>query len=280
MQEQVTVSWKIKAGIGAIGAVALVLLKLIEANFYIDDVTSKVAIAAYCTYAAYIVLGMIVAVFLSDTDVPPRKTMRSAFVTGLLAPTMLIALMTQPPTLSKNSVDPLRRLQHIAGWLVQDATAQETRPQKEVGPAPGNIHAQVTVIRKQDLEPKFADAFMLALGRDRPINSYMYVIGFTEDYGKAAKAANTVNAASMKAFSPGLPAARVVRFEGSDRFFVTVGDAKTLGEVTQWKIKAQDAAVTAILKQPQGKSADAAKLLLDGQVIDGRQLFVHEKAGR
>lgn len=283
MQDSQTVSWPVRAGIGAIGGIALVLLKLIEANFYVEDMTSKVALAAYCTFLAYILLGMIVAVFMSDHDLPPLKIKRSAFVTGLLAPTILIAVMTQPPTIAKGSGDPLRRLQHIAEFVVADARAQERAPVKSSAPAaaqPASNDAQssVQIIRKQDLEPRLADAFLLALGRDRPIKSYMYVVGFSEDYSKAVQAAKSINAATTKAAGFSLPPAKVIKFQGGERFFVTVGDPKSLEEAEQWKATAQDAALTAVLKQPPGYSKEAAKLLLDGQIVDGRQLLANEKA--
>ena len=283
MQDDQAVTWPVRAGIGAIGGIALVLLKLIEANFYVEDMTSKVAVAAYCTFVAYIGLGMIVAVFMSDHDLPPPKIRRSAFVTGLLAPTILIAVMTQPPTIAKGSGDPLRRLQHIADLVVSDVHAQERTPVKNPAPAaaqPASNDAQssVQIIRKQDLEPRLADAFLLALGRDRPIKSYMYVVGFSEDYSKAVQAAKSINAAANKAAGVNLPPAKVVKFQGGERFFVTVGDPKSLEEAEQWKATAHDAALTAVLKQPSGYSKEAAKLLLDGQVVDGRQLLANEKA--
>jgi len=42
-----------KALIGATGGLCLVLLKLIDASFYVDDFLSKQAIVGYLTYFAY-----------------------------------------------------------------------------------------------------------------------------------------------------------------------------------------------------------------------------------
>src|SRR2546422_10636162 len=87
------VSWTHKALIGAAGGLCLVLLKLIDASFYVGDISSKQAVVGYLTYLAYLIIGTIVAVFLSEHNVPKEKVIKSAFIAGLLGPSMLIALL-------------------------------------------------------------------------------------------------------------------------------------------------------------------------------------------
>ena len=86
-----------KLGLGAIGALCLGLLKLINANFYIDSASRGVVIGAYLTYGAYLILGMAVgSLFCEHFENDPHKTRKSAFLMGLLAPSILIAIITKP----------------------------------------------------------------------------------------------------------------------------------------------------------------------------------------
>src|SRR5258708_5297018 len=89
-------SWQVKAGIGALGGFGLAILKLIDAKFYLQSDSWQEPTAAYLTYFCYMILGSLVAVFLTEHDLPVPKLRRSSFVLGLLAPSVLVALLTQP----------------------------------------------------------------------------------------------------------------------------------------------------------------------------------------
>jgi hypothetical protein len=88
--------WWSKAIIGATGGLALALLKLIDAKFYLASIASIEAHAAYLTYLCYALLGSVAAVFLTDHELPAQKIRRGAFVLGLLAPSVLLAIVNQP----------------------------------------------------------------------------------------------------------------------------------------------------------------------------------------
>src|SRR3989304_1861072 len=98
-------TWLEKAGIGALGGLGLAILKLIDARFYLGTVSSVEPAAAYLTYFCYMLLGSLVAVFFTDHELPAdnelpaqkikrtQKMKRSAFVLGLLAPSVLLAIV-------------------------------------------------------------------------------------------------------------------------------------------------------------------------------------------
>lgn len=88
--------WWHKATVGFLGGLSLALLKPIDARFYIGAASTVEAHAAYLTYFAYMLLGGLAAVFLADHDLPPKKILRSAFVIGILAPSVLLAIANQP----------------------------------------------------------------------------------------------------------------------------------------------------------------------------------------
>src|SRR5438309_1809680 len=89
-------TWIDKAKIGAVGGIALALLKLIDNHFFVSACLMPEVYGNLLIYVAYVVLGMIVAVFLTDPELPASKLSRNAFVLGLLAPSVLIAISAKP----------------------------------------------------------------------------------------------------------------------------------------------------------------------------------------
>ncbi len=69
--------------IGAYGGVSLALLKLIESGFFLDQLLSTNAKAAFLTYVAYIFLGVMGAVFFTDRSLSPEQIKKGAFTMGL-----------------------------------------------------------------------------------------------------------------------------------------------------------------------------------------------------
>ncbi|WP_341911214.1 hypothetical protein [Polaromonas sp. YR568] len=185
MQE---LTWWQKGVIGAIGGLALALLKLIDARFFLFGVAQVEAYAGYLTYFCYMLLGSVAAVFLADHELSPAKVRRSAFILGLLAPSVLLAIANQPV----KSIDTeQRRSANIPslGWLpLPAANAQLVIPPQNA-PSNLNTNLKVEVLSAASLKPSFANALAAAVGRGELNEPYAYVIGST---ASKEKALNTV----------------------------------------------------------------------------------------
>jgi len=68
--DRLQIPWYQIGLIGATGGLCLGILKLIDCNFYVECASSNEAIAGFLTYGAYLVLGTITAIFLSDHELP------------------------------------------------------------------------------------------------------------------------------------------------------------------------------------------------------------------
>jgi hypothetical protein len=231
------VSWVTKACVGVLGGIALSLLKLIDANFYMGA-SSIVMQAAYFSYAAYMILGGMAAVFLADHDLPPRKIVRSAFVIGLLAPSLLLALASQPIRMTSSGSEGEKLIPKLSFAPVSAAMAQE--PAKPAS-APVSASHVVTVqeIPASALQPTFSDALKSVLGRDPIPEKYVYVIGSTTDKAKATSAAELVS----KALGTQKAKPSVIQVKGQPQFFVTVGGFVDFESA--FKIKADSTAAVA-----------------------------------
>ncbi len=267
-------NWRMKALIGATGGIALVLLKLIEVQFFVDDFWSKKALAAYLTYGAYVLLGVIVAVFFTDDTLEDAKIRRSAFFAGLLAPSILLAVIRQPGT--GQPADLFRQgpaaIPKIGLLLLGEAHAQA--PAK--APAVPDEKSPVPVIelKKADIESGFADGFKTAIGRSDPPKSYVFVLGEAESKEKALAVAEDVNKVLWKQVSTPGTSAYVMRPEGGKGWFVTVGKFDAPVAALGFRQAAQDAAIkslTSATAAPLDKSA--AKLMLEGKIVNGKALF-------
>lgn len=210
--------WLHKALIGALGGLALALLKLIDAKFYLGSLFSVESQAAYLTYFCYMILGSVTAVFLSDHDEPPAKVRKSAFLLGLLAPSVLLAIANQP---IKSPPAEAPAIPRLGAWLVPTAHAQEPTP---AGPAA--VATQAHVVSRTSYQPSFSDAFAAALGRKELSTPYAYVIGVTADPKKAQTTATKLNLAlaGQTGATAGLPAARVLQFRGEADYYVLLGE--------------------------------------------------------
>ncbi|MBI3148567.1 MAG: hypothetical protein HYZ17_08660 [Betaproteobacteria bacterium] len=209
--------WWHKALIGALGGLALALLKLIDAKFYLASIFSVESQAAYLTYFCYMILGSVTAVFLCDHDEPPAKMRKSAFLLGLLAPSVLLAIANQPIKPPPADTPAIPRL---GGWFVPSAHAQEAAPA-----SPPAAATQARVVNRSSYEPSFGDAVAAALGRKTLSTPYAYVVGVTSDQKKALSTATKLNLAlAGQAGTPaGLPSAQVLQFKGETDYYVLLG---------------------------------------------------------
>src|SRR5258708_14077832 len=129
-----------KLSIGAIGAVCVSILKLINANFYLGSSRSE-AIGAYLTFFGYVVLGMALGgLFWEDREVA-QKTRKSAFLMGLLAPSILLAIIAKPPSIGGAIGTDGGKIPAVKSWimdkLIPSVYAQEPHPDATQPTPPG-----------------------------------------------------------------------------------------------------------------------------------------------
>ncbi len=77
---------------GALGGIVLALLKLVESGFFLGNMWSSTAGAAYLTYIVYIFFGVVVAILFTERSLSVDKIKKSAFILGVLAPSVLLAI--------------------------------------------------------------------------------------------------------------------------------------------------------------------------------------------
>jgi len=257
---------KHKALIGAAGGFCLVLLKLIDAGFYVDDFFSKQAIVGYFTYLAYLIIGTIAAVVLSEHDVSKEKVRKSAFIVGLLGPSILIAILKQPVVPTQPITDLVPDIPKISRSLISPAHAQT----RDVPAAPGSA-TSVQILKKEAVEPSFKEVLLTTIGRPVPIKDHVYVVGVAESESKAIAAAAAINE-KILVQKQGLQA-QVFKPEGMSKYYVTVGGLKEPGAAIKLGAAAQAIAIKTLKEQTDEASKRAATLLIGGKVVDGKMLF-------
>lgn len=296
-------TWWQRTGIGASGGLGLALLKLIDAGFFVPaGVSSVQAITAYLTYLSYIVLGGLAGCFLTDQDLPPRKIRKSSFVSGLLAPSMLLAILGAPVK-PQTRVDESRvEFPALSGWFIGAAHAQ----QPSASPTAAEPTARIVTMSKAELEPSYTDALLSAVGRRAISTPYAYVIGTTRSRVKALEAAKQLNtllkhAATRQGLNDTLAqlliqlklAAMIIQPEGTLNYYVTLAQTSSrspeggresrlydsLGdeeEINALKTKLNSAAIETLRAQEavvEPEDRKALALVLNGKVAPARSLF-------
>lgn len=279
------ITWKYKAGVGAIGGLALAMLKLIEARFFLGALSSTEAIAAYLTYFCYIFLGMVVAGIFAESDGPPDKIKKSSFILGLLAPSVLLAIVSQPIKIETVLEGGVKSIPKLGSWFTDSAYAQEKPAVKTEERKPGGQPksapeiwekapratetGQAIVLKWADVEPSFKHALFTALGRPSEEGPYLYVVGTTADQTKALKAASLINVILRKSNVEAL----VVRPEGSPNLYVTLSTPDSAAKTVEVRSFAKSAAIEALQRDSKVETREAASLLLEGKVVKARSLF-------
>jgi hypothetical protein len=239
--------------IGACGGVCLSLIKLIEANFYLASSPTVIA-GAYLTYAAYIGLGMFVGYFFSEEhkdDLP--KTRKSVFTMGLLAPSIIVALVSRPiqvPSAVGANASSIQELgRNVIDLVAPRAFAQPTRVS-----VTGDTTTQI--LRREDLSGGFQAGMKSALGRPLASERMLVVIGKASSEEAARRAARDFGAILV----PDSLRASVMRVEGGTDYFVVVGGLVTLDHAAALKQAVRQAAIDALgtnLSVQQRKTASA-----------------------
>lgn len=279
--------WK-KAGIGAIGGFALALLKLIEAKFFLSSMHTVEAQAAYLTYFCYMLLGSVAAVFLADHELPTMKVRRSAFILGLLAPSVLLAIANQQIRIKDAAVEsPVLRIPSLGSLFVSSAFAQVQQIAATTTAKPGasalpesTATPKFEVLSKASVQPSFSDALGAAIGRRDIVEPYVFVIGSTLSKQKAIDTATRMNSLlSAQQKSPiDRIETRVVQFGGQSSYFVVLGELGSKEQLNQRRLDLTSStikslsAATSQSSIAQSERKNLADLLINAPVVSARAL--------
>lgn len=308
--------WIDKALVGAVGGIALALLKLIDNHFFVSAGLTPEVYGNLLTYMAYVALGMIVAVFLTDPELPASKLSRNAFVLGLLAPSVLIAITAKPlgdpesRSESRKEGSIIQKLKINSNFFISSGFAQtttrspptqsqaSTQEAKDSGKAwtydawtTNWAHATsppFVVVDEKDVTPSFADGVWSALGRPRPNKTYVYVLGETNDRSSAMEYALQVNKLlkyrvplnEYPKISYATNFASILRPNGSKNYIITLGGATDKREAKRWKAHTEDVAKAVLAGKADDVDKKIAINLLDAKVIEGWLLFQGEASER
>ena len=258
--------------IGAIGGFVLALLKLVESQFFLNNLWSTTSGAAYLTYAVYIFFGIVVAHFFTERSLERDKAKKCAFILGLLAPSMLLAIAARPIGESGTADNSGKGIPSLESLIFPIAYAGTLCPEGKIK-VPDERCIKVDVITKGAFEPTFREAFLAALGRGQVAKKYAFVVGGTTDAEKATKVAEMINNAVLKKASTEVGSAKVVKVKGGETLFITVGDLSSAAKARQFKTMAETAAIDALTADSNPETRKSAGLLLKGKIIEAHALF-------
>ncbi|HEY7638177.1 MAG TPA: hypothetical protein VH814_00530 [Steroidobacteraceae bacterium] len=254
--------------IGGVGAVCLGLLKLIGANFYLAEASGAVALGAYLTYGAYLVFGMAVAFFFAEDGPDKPKVRRSAFVMGLLAPSVLIAIVSKAPeelplrTVTPADVPTLGSM----GAVVVDGLFGSAAYAQTVD------KASVVDIAQATAPQGVADGVRSALGRAATPQNYLFVLGKTRNKELAVAEAGRINDVLSRNEATKDLNAVVLTSADTAEIYISVGLGLTAEQAIETKRLSAQSAVATLQEGASKDEVDAAAKLLRGQIVRGADL--------
>ena len=204
--------------IGASAGTCLVLVKLIQANFYLGgDIAPAVALGGYLTAASFVALTVIFTCFLEEIE--PRKL----FMQALAAPGFLIAL-AQPgighaPAVINGGMQELNEIPILpTATLLFPLTAYAA--EDPAGEAP-----KVQMLSPSSFDGTVVDGALRFVGRKGSATPYVYIVGKTSDEHNARRIASIYSNALAD------QQVHLLQPEGSDKIYVSVGDFGSAVEV-------------------------------------------------
>jgi hypothetical protein len=198
---------------------------------------------------------------------------KNAFILGLLAPSLLLALATSPVGKGESVTDTIEGLPKLGSLVVRSAYAQPPTCPKGYIIAPDGKCVKGEEIKKKDVEPTFGQAVLTAIGRAQPVKKYTYVVGITKDGAKAEEVAKNINESIFKADNSQAISAKVVKPEGKKVLFVTVGTLSAPSDALKIKALVKSSAINALTISGDTVTRSTAQLLLKGKLVEGRALF-------
>lgn len=251
--------------IGAIGAVCLGLVKLIGANFYFADASAAVAAGAYLTYGAFLVLGMAVAYFFAEDGPDAARVRRSAFILGLLAPSVLIAIASRPPQEPPLQTALPGDVPTLGGGVTDGESGHVANALIEKKPS-------IVDIARATAPQGVADGVRAALGRAAAPRSYLLVLGKTRDTAFAVAEAARIDKVLRANDATRDLNTVVLTSQDTAEIYISVGFALTAEQAVAMKRLSAESAIATLQESVSTEDAIAAAKLLRGQIVRGADL--------
>ena len=251
--------------IGCAAGLCLALVRLVEAQFFFGYSRAAVLVGVF-TAVAFTVMAGIFTAFLDEPQ--PAKL----FLQGLVAPSFLIAVVHGHAT-------PGAEASGSQAQIPQISSAAHAELDNPEGPLASLFSVQIAYAQTPDTkvqQPREAirtvavrpwDGALAFFGTDTPQRSFAYIVGQTTDTTQAVAIVNQLRA--VVAYSVVL-----LRPVGSNRIYIVVGGITTAIAARQAK---QDALLKLSASLKRGKvsaNSRVAQFLLDGPVVDTRQILV------
>ena len=249
-----TMTHREKGLIGCAAGVCLVLVKLIQAGFYLDPgIPREEMWGGFLTAAAFVVITVIFTAFLDESN--PRKL----FLQGLAAPSLIVAL-AQPAMLSRPNDAEAKTIPELHAFsLIHTVHAQEGKPAM----TPTDSFP-VEILSKVQLKDLLAGGALRFIGRT-PANPHAYIIGRTSDSNHARKLAAIYN--DLLEAQP----VRLLQLEGDDTIYLAIGEFGSQRDVSDEKTKTlQQLVLTG--ETWKGETWKYATHLINGQVVSLRTI--------
>jgi hypothetical protein len=290
MSRQIQINWKIKIIIGACGGICLTVIRLIDANFFLDYEGSTV-LGGYLTALGLVILSSIFTCFVDETS------HRKLFTQALLAPSLLVAMVSTGtvghqegygfqevpseahgtpdvrPTTSRvrssldgNETHTIRQALHSTNdrseltTVLSSASMQTPTQIAFFQDQQADESLRIEPLSKRDLG-SLKDGALILLGRPQPLRTFIFMVVRTTDPGRAKEIGRT-----LKQCLPSEMKVRLLRPDGSQEIFLAIGDFDT-------SQNADGIGRKAIKLLRDGCDTSAASLLRNGVIVDGRTLF-------
>ncbi|MFM0420021.1 hypothetical protein [Paraburkholderia aromaticivorans] len=292
------VTWQTKAIAGFLGALCISLVKLGRASFFLDA-GSHAAMGAYLTYCGYLIVGAAVGVYFAEHFEEANKTRKSAFLFGVLAPSVLLTIVSTPqlaregPAVEPPTVPQLSMLlapfvspaiaAGASGALATSAPLPSANSPSmlpstsDVSGAPRAESVVTTgptvILTKEYAAPTFADGVKAALGIAAPVPRVLDVIGQTRNQNDASKTANLLNGFLEKSSTLEDTQAKVVKPYNADTYYVTVGVPLAPAKADELRQRIKTSAANVLTGTPDHDDKNAAAMLIKGQSVPSTYLF-------
>ncbi len=291
------IAWGEKAVIGASGGLSLVILKLIEADFFLTSSLSDAEILVrYLTYIAYLILGVMVAIFFTDSDGNKEKIRKNAFISGLVAPSLLLAVVS-PPNVDED-INPTTHIQQL-GERIQPSNfsplGAESTPENDAldddHSSKLNLAATFSRVRSTDAQvsrttivhgvkvldivpddiekASFGQLLLGAIGRSPNLKNYVFVVGKTTSQHNAVNIAVNINSFIKNKRSLGVLHAIVMHPKNTNQYYISIGEINLKKDAKLIKQKIHGYASKVLFGDKQVTETDRkiASSLLQGTVV-------------
>lgn len=259
--------------IGALGGVSLALLKLVEAKFFLDQPYTSIVYAALLTYVAYIFFGVVVAGFFTDKELSDDKKVKQAFILGLLAPSVLLALASQPiGEKLENKIDLVQDIPSLSSVIIKEVYAYDDKCIKDILVKSDGSCVQVDSFELGINQPSVKDALLSVIGRREITEEYVFVLGRTKNANVAEEYVNKINQEVLHKYGMKDVSASIVYNKNGKELFVSIGGPDSAEKLVGLRAESWAAAVESLKADSSIESERLYKSILNGKIVDAGSL--------